>query len=209
MASLSGSVRRGRLSIPNVVFFACDVQERFRDIILQMPEVIFTGKLMMDSAAVLGVPVIVTEQYPKVFGSTVAEFGVSEPREGAVVSTFAKRKFSMMTPEVATLFQTYREAGRSKAVLFGVEAHVCVQQTCLDLIDEGVEVHLLVDGISSQRSIDRRTALSRMQKAGAVVTTSESALFDMLGDSTAKDFKAISGLVKARPATGAWGGLEL
>ena len=198
MASLV-TKRAGRLAIPEVVFFVCDIQERFRDIIFKMPQIISTGKTMIDSAAVLGIPVIITEQYPKVFGNTVSEFGVQSPAEGAEVNVFAKRKFSMMTSEVVSYFEAHRAAGRCKAILFGIEAHVCLQQTCLDLLHEGVEVHILVDGVSSQRNIDRKTAIARMQQAGALITTSESALFELLGDSTHEKFKAISSLVKLRP----------
>ena len=211
MASLV-TKRAGRLAIPEVIFFVCDIQERFRDIIFKMPQVISTGKTMIDSAAVLGIPVIITEQYPKVFGNTVSEFGAQSPAEGAEgaeVNVFAKRKFSMMTSEVASYFEAHRAAGRCKAILFGIEAHVCLQQTCLDLLHEGVEVHILVDGVSSQRNIDRKTAIARMQQAGALITTSESALFELLGDSTHEKFKAISSLVKLRPPESAWQGLEM
>jgi hypothetical protein len=160
--------------------------------------------------------VVVTEQYPKVFGATVAEFGVGSPdappAEGASgsssssseVRTFAKRKFSMVTPDSEAAVAGYRVAGRHQAVLFGVEAHVCVQQTCLDLLEAGHEVHVLLDGVSSQRKFDRAAAIARMQQAGALVTTSESALFDMIGDSTHANFKAISGLVKTRPPHDNW-----
>ena len=86
--------------------------------------------------------------------------------------------------------------GYNTAVIFGLETHVCVQQTCLDLLEKGYEVHVVADGCSSQRQFDRNTALERLRASGAFVTTSESVLFMLMKDSKYEHFKAISGLVK-------------
>lgn len=83
-----------------------------------------------------------------------------------------------------------------QVLLLGIEAHVCVLQTAVDLIEKGLEVHVLVDGVSSQRPGDRAVALQRMAQSGAFLSSSEMVLFQLMKDAKHKDFKAISGLVK-------------
>lgn len=166
----------------------CDIQDAFREVIYQMPPVIQTAKFMLDCAHVLGIPSIVTEQYPKAFGPTVAELGVAD---GVAIP---KTKFSMLVDEIS--IDSFEE--RPSVVLTGVEAHVCVQQTCLDLIQLGHEVHVLVDGVSSQRELDRKIALRRMEMAGAFLTTSESVIFELMEHSRHPSFKTVSSLVKNR-----------
>ena len=96
-----------------------------------------------------------------------------------------------MTPSVWQAVEGYKTA-----VIFGMETHVCVQQTCLDLLERGFEVHVVADGCSSQRGFDRLNALERLRNSGAFVTTSESVLFMLMKDSKYEHFKAISALVK-------------
>ena len=111
----------------------------------------------------------------------------------------SKTQFSMCVPEVLDMFS--RHSAISQVLLCGIEAHVCVLQTALDLLDKGYEVHVVVDGVSSQRPADRAVGLSRMAQSGAFLTTSEMVLFQLLKDATHPDFKEISALVKeARPA---------
>ncbi|CAM9152231.1 unnamed protein product [Discosporangium mesarthrocarpum] len=87
-------------------------------------------------------------------------------------------------------------------VLFGIEAHVCVTQTCLDLIEEGHRVHVVCDGVSSQKPFDRAVALQRMQKAGAFLTTAEQVVLQLLHSADHPSFKAVSSLVKQRSKDG-------
>ncbi len=89
---------------------------------------------------------------------------------------------------------------RKSVVLFGIEAHVCVQQTALDLLEQGYAVHVLVDGVSSSRAHDRAVALRRMENAGAYLTTAESLIFMMLGSAAHPHFRAISTLIKEHGA---------
>jgi isochorismate hydrolase len=105
----------------------------------------------------------------------------------------------MLTEEVQQHFQSLN---RTQVVLFGIETHVCVLQTCLDLIAADYNVHVVVDSVSSQRSHDRTVALHRMSQAGAYMTTVESVLFQLLRDSTHPCFKQISTLIKARNELG-------
>lgn len=87
---------------------------------------------------------------------------------------------------------------RKKALVTGIETHVCVIQTVLDLLGMGYEVFLAIDGVSSQRPVDRSTAIRRMEKAGAVLTTGESSLFEMMGDQQTPEFKKVLPIFKEK-----------
>eukprot|EP00922_Rhytidocystis_sp_ex-Travisia-forbesii_P056580 GHVS01083729.1.p1 GENE.GHVS01083729.1~~GHVS01083729.1.p1 ORF type:complete len:286 (-),score=33.79 GHVS01083729.1:261-1118(-) len=191
--AVGGIGRSSRLVPEYTMFFCCDIQERFRSLIVNMPHVVHTAATMAQSCRILGIPLVVTEQNPRALLPTVAEVDVSNAFK------VEKTRFSMMVPQVTDFMRTTPD--RKNVVLFGIEAHVCVQQTALDLLSEGCSVHLICDGISSQRAIDRSTALRRMQQAGAHLTTSESVLFELISDSTHPNFKPISALMKQpRPA---------
>jgi nicotinamidase-related amidase len=97
---------------------------------------------------------------------------------------------------------TMQGLGRQDVILCGIEAHVCVLQTCMDLLDKGYKVHLVVDGISSQRAFDRQVALQRMEQEGAKLTTSESVIFQMAGSADHPHFKAISSIAKSMAKEG-------
>ena len=119
------------------------------------------------------------------FGPTVPECfangqdGVDELIAKGII--FEKKKFSMMTDEVMECIDQKEEfKGRDSIVLFGIEAHVCVQQTCLDLLEMGKEVHVVCDGVSSQQPFDREIALKRMANAGAFLTTAQSLAFMLM-----------------------------
>ena len=219
-----------RMTAQSTVFMVCDVQERFASVIYQFPALVHTSTFMAASARVLGVPMLVTEQYPKAFKHTVPELraamglvstdggGDEKTEEGAAgggagagagssagsseggggVRVFEKTKFSMCTPEVNTALA---ETSATAAVIFGLEAHVCVQQTCLDLLAMGIDVHIVVDAVSSQRVLDRSTALERMKTAGAVLTTAESVEMTLQEDSKHPNFREVAALLKVR-----WGG---
>eukprot|EP00928_Gymnodinium_smaydae_P078784 TRINITY_DN62861_c0_g1_i1.p1 TRINITY_DN62861_c0_g1~~TRINITY_DN62861_c0_g1_i1.p1 ORF type:complete len:197 (+),score=43.15 TRINITY_DN62861_c0_g1_i1:108-698(+) len=181
-----------RLVPKQTAFLLCDVQEKFRPVIFCMDHLIHTSSVMARASRILGIPLVVTEQYPKALLKTVEEINVSHAK------VFEKVQFSMFTPEVAEELNAIEAL--SDVVLFGLETHVCVQQTCLDLLERGIGVHVLTDGCSSQRELDRSTAFMRMQAAGAYLTTSESVLFELLRSKDAEHFKAISALVKeSRP----------
>ena len=104
----------------------------------------------------------------------------------------------MCVPEVERWLATAENAPRKSAVLFGLEAHVCVQQTTLDLLERGFEVHILVDGTSSQLQSDRAVAFARLQSAGAFLTTSESVLMELIRGKEHEHFKPIAALLRIR-----------
>ena len=184
-----------RINPRSAVLLICDVQHKFQPLIYRASSVVNRCALLNDVAKTLSIPIVITEQYPKAFGATVSEITLHTDTK-----VFAKRKFSMMTDEVTMHLQSLN---KQQIILCGVEAHACVLQTVLDLFsvtaedEEPYEVFLVVDAISSQRSHDRSVALQRMKDAGAVVTTAESMIFELLGDSEHEHFKTISNLNKA------------
>jgi len=130
---------------------------------------------------VLSIPVVATQQYTKVFGPTVLDCFSDGENGLQKISVFEKKKFSMLTEEVLNHLDTKKELQeRHSFVLFGIEAHVCVQQTCLGLLELGKEVHVIVDGVSSQSPLDRDISLKRMSDAGAFLTTAQSLTFMLL-----------------------------
>eukprot|EP00301_Raphidiophrys_heterophryoidea_P020362 c5075_g1_i1.p1 GENE.c5075_g1_i1~~c5075_g1_i1.p1 ORF type:complete len:215 (-),score=51.00 c5075_g1_i1:154-732(-) len=182
--------RLGRVTPSNTVFLLCDVQEKFRNVLLNFATTVHISSVMVKASSAMGIPVIVTEQYSKGLGHTVAEIDLKAHPQ--VYGPFDKTLFSMYTPEVRQLFAEHKF---ENAVIFGLETHVCVQQTVLDLLPI-CNVHVLADGVSSQRHIDREVALGRMAASGAFVTTSESMLMELIRGKDSPHFKDISGLIK-------------
>nr|XP_023662583.1 isochorismatase domain-containing protein 1 isoform X1 [Paramormyrops kingsleyae] len=180
----------GNLSPSTTVFFCCDMQERFRPAIKYFGDIISVGQRLLQGARILGVPVIVSEQYPKGLGSTVQELDLT----GAKL-VFPKTKFSMVLPEVEAALAEI--PGLRSVVLFGVETHVCIQQTALDLIGRGLEVHIIADSTSSRSMMDRMFALERLARTGIIITTSESVLLQLVSDKEHPKFKEIQNIIKA------------
>ncbi|KAI9148495.1 hypothetical protein H9P43_010199 [Blastocladiella emersonii ATCC 22665] len=180
-----------RLLPKNTAFFLCDVQERFRPLIFRFADVVATSDKMAQAAKALGVPLVVTEQNPARLGQTVAEIDVAH----AAVNV-PKTRFSMVVPEVADLLA---ERAVENVVVFGIESHVCVTQTVLDLLEQDPKraVYVLADGVSSMNPAEIPVALKRLSAAGVVVTSSESVLFALLKDAKHAQFKDVSNLVKA------------
>ena len=180
----------GRLHPESTAVLLCDVQERFAPLIYNSETVIQTCRYMTSVARELRIPVVATQQYTKAFGPTVKEC-FATPDELLTTPIFEKKLFSMITPEV---HHKLTELERDTYIIMGIEAHVCVQQTCLDLIEQGKNVHLIVDGVSSQQVIDREIALQRLQSAGVFLTTAQSAAFMLMQTAEHRNFKAVSKL---------------
>lgn len=159
--------RLGKLSPGETALLVCDVQERFRPVINGFQAVVDTSRRMVRAAEALKLPVIVTEQYPKALGPTVPEVAEVLPQGSPVV---AKTDFSMCVADVIAALDALPAV--KTVLLVGIETHVCVLQTTLDLLQKGYEVHILVDGVSSQRLTDRSTALQRLMQSGAFLATS-------------------------------------
>jgi len=143
---------------------------------------------MVSASRILGLPLVVTEQYPKGLGNTVQEIKLNNTTD----KVFSKTQFSMLIPEIRSLILT---DDIKNVVLFGIEAHVCILQTTMDLIECGVDVHILMDGTSSSQQFERFIAFNRLRNSGAFLTSTESVLFQILGDATHPQFKDISKLI--------------
>ncbi|KAI5982281.1 Isochorismatase-like protein [Pisolithus marmoratus] len=182
-----------KLDPARTAFFLCDMQTRFKPAIYGFDEIVLTVNKMLKIAKLLNIPVVVTEQNPKGLGPTTPEINLDSLGDLRIL-TVEKVLFSMMTPDVKAQLQE-RPHIRS-VVLFGIESHVCVLQTALDLLDEGYDVHVLADGVSSCNPEEVPVALSRMQQVGAYITTSESAAFQLQRGAGTAQFKEFSKIIK-------------
>jgi len=162
--------------------------ERFRNSIHCMEQLIHNSNFLVQSSKVLGVPCVVTEEYPKGLLHTCEEIDILDTK------LFEKTKFAATTPEFINHVEDL--GGRRQAVVFGIEAHVCVQQTVLDLLERGWDVHVVADAVSSSRSIHRAVALDRMRTSGAFITTAESVVFELMRDTSHPEFKTVSNMIK-------------
>jgi nicotinamidase-related amidase len=192
-ATVSQAVRRhvGKLHPDRTCLLLCDMQERFRALAHEMETVLQTTRYMTGVASALSVPIVVTQQYTKVFGETIPDCFASPDEQARTMPAYEKKQFSMLTPEVTARLDAL---GRDTYIIVGIEAHVCVQQTCLDLLERGNDVHVIADGVSSQQPYDRSIALQRMQQAGAFLTTAQSAAFMLMQSADHPNFKAVSKL---------------
>lgn len=180
----------GKLVQKNTAFFLCDIQEKFRPSIKYFSEIVVVAQRLLKAAKILGVPVVATEQYPKGLGKTIPELAeILDENPNARI--FEKTCFSMSSQEVLSSLLPSVDT----VVLFGIEAHVCVQQTALDLLERGYDVHLIADSSSSRSMTDRMLAFDRIRQAGGFITTSESALFMLLEDARHPNFKEIQKLI--------------
>ena len=163
-----------------------DVQEAFRPAVLDFERVASNAAVLVEGARTLGIPVIVTEQYPKGLGRTVPE--VAEHLDGG--EPVEKVCFSAARADEFDL------GGRDQVLLCGIESHVCVSQTAHDLLDRGVEVQVARDAVSSRTEENRELGLRKMEQAGAVLTSVETALFELVGAAGTPEFKTVQELIR-------------
>lgn len=184
----------GKLSPATTSLLLCDIQERFRPLIYRGETVVRTAQFMTSLSKELEIPIVATQQYTKVFGPTVKDCFANPEEDMAELPIFEKKLFSMLTPECSAHIDSLGSE-RTSFLLCGIEAHVCVQQTALDLLEQGHDVHVIVDGVSSQQPFDREIALQRMSQAGAFLTTAQSAAFMLMKSADHPNFREISKLV--------------
>ncbi len=175
-----------RLDPERAALVVIDVQEGFRNAVEGFDRTAAATATMVEGAALLGLPVIVTEQYPKGLGATVPEVAERLP-EG--VEPISKTVFSAVAAEGFGL------GDRQQAIVCGVETHVCVNQTTLDLLGAGIEVHVVADAVGSRSAANKELGLAKMERAGAWRTSVETALFELLGGAGSPRFKAVQRLV--------------
>lgn len=166
-----------------------DVQTRLLPAITGSARIAWNIGRLVDGATLLAIPIAATEQFPQGLGPTVPELASRIPGPISAKMTFS----ACGCPE---LFDALRHRGVHKLLVCGIEAHVCIQQTVFDLLGEGWRVYVPVDAVGSRFEVDCRTALERMDSAGAVLTTTEAALFEWCATADAPAFKQISRLVR-------------
>jgi nicotinamidase-related amidase len=165
------------------VLVVVDVQEGFRSYDTFEPVARRCGRLVA-GAGILGVPLIATEQYPKGLQRTAPEVGLPDD-----VAPLEKSVFSACRAEGFDL------GGRDQVLVCGIEAHVCVMQTALDLLERGVEVHVVTDAVGSRHAHDREIGLHRLDRAGATLTTVEAALLELCERAGTPEFKAVQKVI--------------
>ncbi|MCW3020321.1 MAG: isochorismatase hydrolase [Solirubrobacterales bacterium] len=172
----------GLLARDRAALVVVDVQEGFRSYPAFAGVAAAAAKLI-EAARILGLPTLVSEQYPKGLGPSAPELGLRDERR------IEKTVFSAVRAEGFDL------GGAEQALVCGIEAHVCVSQTVHDLLADGIEVHVPADAVGSRHELDYQRGLERMERAGAVVSTVEAALFELLERAGTPEFKAVQKLI--------------
>jgi nicotinamidase-related amidase len=179
-----------QMSAGDTGLLVIDVQEKLLPKIPGAEQLVRNIAFLLDTAKLLDMPAQTTEQYPRGLGPTVPELARRLPvRPDKVVFS------SCAVPAVV---EGFRRAARPKVVLAGIETHVCVLHTALDLLALDFRVYLAVDAIGARYRIDHDTALRRLEQAGAVWTTSETCAFEWIGGAGHPRFKEVSRLVQER-----------
>ncbi|XP_051999598.1 isochorismatase domain-containing protein 2-like [Xyrauchen texanus] len=183
-----GKVSRiGRLSTKGSVLLLCDMQEKFRPSIFQFTNIVSNAARLLQACRILGIPQILTEQYPKGLGPTVPELGA----EGLI--PHAKTSFSMLSESVKSSLKCLGDP--QQVIMCGIEAQACIACTTYDLLERGMEVHIVADAVSSRSQTDRLFALSRLKQSGAFLTTTEGVLLQLVQDAKHPNFKEIQKLL--------------
>ncbi|MFN2501014.1 MAG: hydrolase [Pyrinomonadaceae bacterium] len=168
-----------------------DVQEGFRSAIGDFALIASRVSMAVRGFQILDVPVIVTEQYPEGLGRTAEEIQLVLEDNFEVID---KTAFSSCSADI--FIKKLQGLGVKQIVLCGLETHICVTQTAHDLIDRGFEVHILTDCVCSRFDHDRKAGLGKMAASGAVSSSLEMALFEMMGDAKHEKFKEIQALIR-------------
>jgi nicotinamidase-related amidase len=165
-----------------------DAQEKLLEVVPRRAEIVWNIRRLLDAAKVLGVATAATEQYPDRLSATVPEL---KQRLGKIPD-----KLCFSAGVCGSIFERLRNDGLYRVLVTGIETHVCVMQTSLDLVADGWMVYVAVDAVGSRRDVDHKTALRRMEAAGVVVTSTEAAMFEWCRIAGTAEFKQISALAK-------------
>lgn len=179
-----------RILKENTAAILIDIQERLFPHMHEGEKLLQNCQKLIDGLQILTVPVLVTQQYTKGLGPTLPSISI----KFFDFSFFEKITFSCF--DDPSVKDQLKSLNRYFIVLFGIEAHVCVLQTCIDLIENGYKPVVVEDCVSSRNLNDKKTAIGRMRQEGALVTTFESLLFELTRTAGNDVFKRISGIVK-------------
>jgi nicotinamidase-related amidase len=179
-----------RLARSRAGLVVIDIQERLWPAMFERERVLQNAVRLVRGAAALRVPIFVTEQYRKGIGPTLPELATAIPAFAPL------EKLTFSASAVPGFTETLRHRGVTDAILCGIEAHVCVCQTCLDLLDAGLRPIVVADAVSSRTAENHRYGVERMRAAGAVIASTEMVLFELLERAGTEEFKQILALVK-------------
>lgn len=175
-------------------FFAIDIQPRLVAALSRDDAVIRNTRILLSAAQAYDMPAVYTEQYPKGLGSTDESLlALLQPLH---VGYAAKTGFNAMVSDIRDAVHALKAQGRTQVVVSGAEAHICVWQTVRSLLDEGFHVFAPFDAIDSRDRENARIGLEMMRDAGAQLTSTESLLFELMGDSKDPHFKSLQALIK-------------
>ncbi len=184
------SVETYQLERDNTALLIIDIQERLAVVMDKKEQVVRNTLHLVDLARMLNLPVVVTEQYPKGLGRTLPEITAALPTYLPVEKT------SFNCCGEASFNEQIRRVGKKKIIVTGMETHICVLQTGLGLLQAGFDVHLVADAVCSRTKANWRSGLELVRDAGAVITNTETVLFQLLGVAGTPEFKAISNRIK-------------
>lgn len=170
-----------------------DIQEAFRHAIGDFSVIASRASMAVRGFHILGLPVLITEQYPEGLGRTAEEILFSLPPEPEF-EFIEKTAFSSCG--AGSFLEKLESLSIKQVVLCGLETHICVSQTAHDLLAKGYDVHLLTDCTGSRFGHDKQAGLAKMQESGVVSSSMEMALFELLRDAKHEQFKEIQNLVK-------------
>ncbi len=199
MESTPGTKSEGCLALPrspelmnreDSALLVVDAQAKLLEVVPGSDRIVWNIRRLLDAAAALGVPVAGTEQYPERLSTTVPEL---RERIGEMPG---KLRFS--AGDCGEIFEGWRQDSRFRILVCGIETHVCVMQTALDLAAAGFQAYVAVDAMGARHEIDHTTALRRMELAGVVLTTTEAAVFEWCQKAGTPEFKVVSALAKER-----------
>jgi nicotinamidase-related amidase len=168
-----------------------DAQEKFLAVVRDSNRIVWNIRRLIDAARLLGMPIAAMEQYPEKLGHLAPEL---RQRLEHVSS-----KLAFSACHCGEVFEHWRDDGKLRVLVCGIETHVCIMQTALDLAANGFEPYVAVDAVGTRYAIDHEIALRRMDSAGVVMTTTEAAMFEWCGTAGTPEFKQISALVKEPP----------
>jgi len=174
----------------NAALVLIDIQDRLVPAMSRREQVFANCLNLIEAAGLLDIPVVVTEQYPKGLGPTVCEIRDALP----LYTPIEKVTFDCCGSDGFN--DAVRALGREQLVIAGMETHVCVLQTCLSLLDNGYQVHLVSNAVCSRKKEDYIAGREMMRDAGAVITCTETVLFQILERAGTPEFKTISRLIR-------------
>jgi len=172
------------------ILIILDIQEKLASVMNKREQVVRNCLHLIETAKLLSIPVILTEQYPKGLGPTVSEINDALPS----YKPFTKMSFDCCREE--GFLEKITHSHKKQVLLSGMETHICVLQTCLSLLKEGFAVHIVGDAVCSRKKADFITGIEMMRSAGAVITGTETAIFQLLEKAGTDEFREISKRIK-------------